>query len=174
MYRDALEQQPDMPEALLNLGRILEASGQAERGARSAGARRSRRSRRWRRDTSVRRSTNYGFTIRCRSSEGERRRSLTQHHVRLPAVMGLVIEEVGGGHRRLLDIFLALIVDVRKGAPQEVVRRSPAKNASMAASCSARARRSAEKSSKRTVFNGGVCRPPPAKRAIQMRSPNRM
>jgi len=29
LYRDALEQQPDMPEALLNLGRILEANGKS-------------------------------------------------------------------------------------------------------------------------------------------------
>jgi tetratricopeptide (TPR) repeat protein len=28
-YRDAIEQQPEMPEALLNLGRILETSGKA-------------------------------------------------------------------------------------------------------------------------------------------------
>jgi tetratricopeptide (TPR) repeat protein len=30
MYREALEQQPDMPEALLNLGRILETTGKAD------------------------------------------------------------------------------------------------------------------------------------------------
>src|SRR5262249_11312294 len=29
LYRDALAQQPDMPEALLNLGRILEATGKS-------------------------------------------------------------------------------------------------------------------------------------------------
>ena len=41
-YRDALSQQADMPEALLNLGRILESNGKAdearvllEQGARS-------------------------------------------------------------------------------------------------------------------------------------------
>ena len=56
MYRDALEQQPDMPEALLNLGRILEATGQSRTRRATAGAKRSRPSRRWRRDTSDRRS----------------------------------------------------------------------------------------------------------------------
>jgi tetratricopeptide (TPR) repeat protein len=30
LYRDALAQQPDMPEALLNLGRILESNGKSE------------------------------------------------------------------------------------------------------------------------------------------------
>jgi tetratricopeptide (TPR) repeat protein len=30
MYRDALAQLPDMPEALLNLGRILESNGKTE------------------------------------------------------------------------------------------------------------------------------------------------
>jgi len=30
LYRDALALQPDMPEALLNLGRILEANGKSE------------------------------------------------------------------------------------------------------------------------------------------------
>ena len=30
LYRDALAQQPDMPEALLNLGRILESNGKPD------------------------------------------------------------------------------------------------------------------------------------------------
>ena len=30
LYRDALAQQPDMPEALLNLGRIMESNGKTE------------------------------------------------------------------------------------------------------------------------------------------------
>jgi tetratricopeptide (TPR) repeat protein len=30
LYREALAEQPDMPEALLNLGRILEAAGKSE------------------------------------------------------------------------------------------------------------------------------------------------
>jgi TolA-binding protein len=30
LYRDALAQQPEMPEALLNLGRILEANGKSD------------------------------------------------------------------------------------------------------------------------------------------------
>jgi tetratricopeptide (TPR) repeat protein len=30
LYRDALAQQPDMPEALLNLGRILESNGKSD------------------------------------------------------------------------------------------------------------------------------------------------
>ena len=30
LYREALAQQPDMPEALLNLGRILESAGKSD------------------------------------------------------------------------------------------------------------------------------------------------
>jgi tetratricopeptide (TPR) repeat protein len=30
LYRDALQEQPEMPEALLNLGRIMEASGKSD------------------------------------------------------------------------------------------------------------------------------------------------
>jgi TolA-binding protein len=30
MYREALAQQPEMPEALLNLGRILETNGKSD------------------------------------------------------------------------------------------------------------------------------------------------
>ena len=34
LYRDALAQKPEMPEALLNLGRILEATGKSGRSPR--------------------------------------------------------------------------------------------------------------------------------------------
>ena len=55
LYRDALEQQPDMPEALLNLGRILETYGKGNE-ARACWSKPSKPSPRWRKDTSDRQS----------------------------------------------------------------------------------------------------------------------
>ena len=50
--------------------------------------------------------------MRCKSSDGGRHRGLTQHHMDLPSMVRLVIEEMTACDVRRLHVVFALIVRV--------------------------------------------------------------